>query len=182
MSPVRSSRPIPGVSGKRIPGRVPSPVMRGGFMTNVPFQASGSSVFREAHRQQVRDVQGRFAGGWGFAWQGLDMLAQNLEDWERSSLDSLEAGFERIKDEMVAYMKANAPWQDHPGENQDARENLQGAVVKQSDSMWTIMLGHGENVYYGIWLEVRWGGQLAIVLPTIMHFAPEFGQRLRTLT
>lgn len=156
-------------------------------MTNVPFQTGsggdwGSAVFREFHRQQVRDSSGRFGGGWGFAWQGLEAIDSNLIDWNDQLHDSIRDAMESLKDEMVNYMKENALWTDHPGENRDARDNLQGSVVWTDKEHFTIMLGHGSQVYYGIWLEVRWGGRYAIVLPTVEHFGPMFPSKLRTMT
>lgn len=183
------SQPIPGVSGRRVPGnaRMPSLKAAGGFLTNVPRQQSargqaGSAIFREFHRQQIRDVKGRFAGGWGFAWVGLEAFDNFLQNWNSKFHQDLHSAAESLKDEMVAYMKANAPWEDHPGENEDARENLQGAVVWNSEENFSIFLGHGSDVYYGIWLEVRWGGKYAIIVPTLQHFMPVVGERIRAMT
>lgn len=180
---------IPGVSGKRIPGqaRMPKAQINGGFFTNVPHLdersgQAGSALFREYHRQQVRDARGRFAGGWGFAWQGLEAVDANIYAWTEANLQNLRQAVERLKDEMVAWAKENASWEDHPGENRDARKNLQGAVVWQDAEHFTIFLGHGADVYYGIWLEVRWGGKYAIIVPTIQHFAPMIGDRIATMT
>ena len=180
------SRPIPGVSNRRVPGngRLPKPRNVGGFRTNVPYQDSrggdwGSAVFREYHRQQVRDVRGRFAGGWGFAWQGLAATADWLEATGWKVVGNIRENAELLKDEMVAWAKSNAPWEDRTGA---ARRELQGAVVWNDDTHFTIFLGHGNEIYYGIWLEVRWGGKYAIILPTLHHFAPQLGDKLVTLT
>lgn len=188
---------IPGVSGRVIPGakgRLPKPTNYGKFQSRVPFQDDsagqrGSAIFREYHRQQVRDVGGRFAGGWGFAWQGLQMVAENLEEYAVQKIDDLHGSVERLKDEMVAYAKENAPWRDRPDEERGedshlphAREAIQGAVVWTDDTHFTIFLGHGKEIYYGVWLEVRWGGKYAIILPTIERFRPEFANRVVTLT
>lgn len=151
----------------------------GGLMTNVPFQEGGSSIFREYHRQQVRDSKGRFAGGWGFAWQGLAAIDSNLLQWEQQVKEGLRSAAESLKDEMVADMKQNASWLDRTGA---ARDGLQGAVVWEDDTHFTILLGHGSDIYYGVWLEVRWGGRYAIILPTVMKYAPTFGNRIAALT
>jgi hypothetical protein len=75
-------------------------------------------------------------------------------------------------EEMVEYMQSNATWTDRTG---DARAGLQGAVHWQDPEHFTILLGHGANIYYGVWLEVRFGGRFAIVGPTVRHFAPLMG-------
>ena len=141
------------------------------FVSTVGEQPT-SAQYARAHRKQIRDSRGRFAGGWGVAWQGLSQLDDNVYEHVDDVLGAIHRGAEELKDQMVEYMKANAPWADRTG---DAREGLQGAVVWQDDTHFTIMLGHGENIEYGIWLEVRWGGKYAIVTPTVHHFAPMMG-------
>ena len=175
-------RKIPGVTGKRIPGSNPGmPRMVGAHVTRIPQQVS-SSIFREYNRQQIKDTRGRFKGGWGFAWQGLADVATNVYDFSVETEDQLRDAMEELKDEMVEYAKQNAQWIDHPGVHEDARSNIQGVVVKEGDGTWSIYLGHGKNVYYGIWLEVRWGGKYAIILPTIYKFAPTLGEKVKIQT
>jgi hypothetical protein len=175
------TRRISGVSGRSSGG----PRRRvGGHITNVPFQAAqggewGSAIFREFHRQQVRDARGRFAGGWGFAWVGLESCADYIAQAEQNVLDNLKKQVEDLKDEMVSWAKENAPWSDRTG---NAREGLQGRVVWEDDRHFTIFLGHGPDIYYGIWLEVRWGGRFAIVAPTLEHFAPQLAGKLKVIT
>lgn len=173
---------IPGVTGKSVPGngrlKTPRNVGRSSFMSGVPRQPS-SSRFREYHRQQIRNKRGRFAGGWGFAWQGLEVVDSEIVAASERIHANLHRGAEALKDEMVAWAKDNAPWMDHPGVHEDARDHLQGQVVWQDAENFTIMLGHGEQVYYGLWLEVRWGGRYAIIVPTVEHFMQEgIGRRL----
>lgn len=166
---------IPGISGRSIPGTARMPAGPA-FRTNVPFQAGGSTVFRDLHKQQVRDLGGRFAGGWGFAWQGLESVADNLQNWMDGNIRNIRDAAEALKDEMVAAMKDNAPWEDQTG---NARAELQGVVIWESPTTFTIMLGHGSTIDYGIWLEVRWGGRYAIIVPTIMQYAPTLGTKIR---
>lgn len=187
---------IPGVTGKRIPGseRVSPPRKVGGFQTNVPFikpEAGGSAAFREYHRQQIRDVRGQFAGGWGFAWVGLSALDQAIHQWGEGLDRDIRKAVEEIAKEMKDYMQANAPWQDRTPEEREssgddpsksARQELQAQVVWSSETEFTIYLGHGADIYYGIWLEVRWGGRYAIVVPTAQHFAPRLAAEIGTRT
>lgn len=177
----RLKRKIPGVTGKRVPGNPGMPRMVGAHVTRVPRQAD-SSTFREFNRTQIKDTRGRFMGGWGFAWQGLADVATNVFDFAVETEEALAEAMEGLKDEMVAYAQENAIWIDHPGEHEDARKNIQGVVVKEGDGTYSIYLGHGKNVYYGIWLEVRWGGKYAIILPTIYKFAPTIGERVKIQT
>lgn len=75
----------------------------------------------------------------------------------------------------VDYMKANAPWTDDTG---SAREGLD-AKVDNKDGTISIDLFH--TVDYGIWLEIRWGGTYAIILPTIETMGPQLMQQFKDI-
>lgn len=98
----------------------------------------------------------------GFVWTFNSLVPAMLvfdEVVDQVIEERLEEAAERIEE----YMKINAPWEDQTGE---AREGL-GA---EADGK-TITLYH--SVDYGIWLEVRWSGRYAIILPTIEVMGPE---------
>lgn len=109
-------------------------------------------------------------------------MASNFQSYMDEFDNNVKRSAEKLAEDMLAYAKENAPWQDHPGEHEDARANLQAAVVDDGNGSYSVYLGHGKNVYYGVWLEVRHGGQYAIILPTIYKFAPDIGNRIRTQT
>lgn len=68
--------------------------------------------------------------------------------------------------EMEDYMQENAPWEDQTGA---ARAGLH-AVVDEHPVHPTIYLYHTES--YGKWLEIRWSGLYAIIMPTIEDMGP----------
>lgn len=186
---------IPGVSGRRIPGQARLPTQRnGGFLTNVPFlnaDQGGSAAFREYHRQQIRDARGQFAGGWGFAWVGLAALDQAVYAWADSQEVNVKEAVEDLAREMESYMKSEFKWtrrsdtereSSGDGNLPHADEALQAVVVWHNDEEFSIYLGHGKDIYYGIWLEVRWGGRYAIIVPTAEHFAPQIAAKIGTRT
>jgi len=70
------------------------------------------------------------------------------------------------------YAKTNAPWEDQSGE---ARRELH-TVTEHSKAEHIIFLTHG--VDYGIYLETRWEGKFAIILPTIRAMTPQIMQML----
>jgi hypothetical protein len=78
-------------------------------------------------------------------------------------------GFAR---EVQDYAQQNAPWEDRTGE---ARRGLT-AIGEQRLTKYTITLFH--TVSYGIWLEVRWDGRFAIIVPTIEVMGPRFMETL----
>jgi len=68
----------------------------------------------------------------------------------------------------VRYARLNAPWNDITG---NAREGLDVSTRSNpAAGNWQIELYHKMN--YGIWLEIRWAGRYAIIVPTIEHEAP----------
>ena len=87
----------------------------------------------------------------------------------QAGLAAATAGFaQKVQD----YAQENAPWDDRTG---DARQGLQAKGFQRLTS-YTIVLYH--TVDYGIWLEVRWDGRYAIILPTIEHMGHELMDRL----
>lgn len=74
------------------------------------------------------------------------------------------------------YMQANAPWQDRTG---TARRELFTEVIDVAGSMVIILLSHGPNVPYGVFLELKFGGRDAILAPTIDVFMPRIWADVR---
>jgi hypothetical protein len=69
--------------------------------------------------------------------------------------------------QLQDYARDNAPWEDQSG---DARRGLEASVVADDDEM-SITLQH--TVDYGIWLEIRWGGRYAIIIPSMEQIGPQ---------
>lgn len=65
------------------------------------------------------------------------------------------------------HAKLNAPWTD---QTTNARNGLIARSGKDKDNHY-IVLAH--QVPYGIWLEVRFAGKYAIIMPTIDAFGPQ---------
>lgn len=74
--------------------------------------------------------------------------------------------------DAVDLMQSEAPWQDRTG---DAR-NLLGFSVDEDPLRPVVYLYHG--VSYGVWLEIRFNGDYAIIMPTIEQFGPDLIRRL----
>jgi hypothetical protein len=68
---------------------------------------------------------------------------------------------QRESGKVQDYARTNAKWQDQTG---NARQGL-FAKYDKGGKTHTINLYH--TVPYGIWLEVRWAGKYAILVPTI---------------
>lgn len=155
-----------------MPGRAKLPAFNAGrFLTRVP-QADSAEDWAALHRTQVRNARGQFGGAVGFAWQGLDVAADKIVNWTDRTVSDVDSAMQDIANEMVEYAQSNHPWTNRTG---NAEAGLQASVVRQGPTSWTILLGHGPQVSYGLWLEVRHGGKFAIILPTLQYFAPRLG-------
>lgn len=85
---------------------------------------------------------------------------------------AIVAAAQELARQMRDYARENAPWQDR---TTNARTGLDTAV-ESSGFRQEIYLFH--SVEYGIWLEVRWDGRYAIIIPTLEHFEGETLWRL----
>lgn len=63
--------------------------------------------------------------------------------------------------------RKNAPWKDDTG---NARSGLSTEVVVLSRGVYALVLYH--RVPYGLWLEVRFEGRYATIMPTLRGHAP----------
>lgn len=87
-----------------------------------------------------------------------------------------EAGLVAITHEFAGrveeHAQSNAPWEDRTG---NARDGLH-AWAENGVFRHIIWLAH--SVSYGIWLEVRWSGRFAIIVPTIEVMGPQLMHEL----
>lgn len=76
---------------------------------------------------------------------------------------------------METYARTNAPWKDRTS---NARNGLKGEVDIAALHHYAVTLSH--SVPYGIWLEVRWAGKYAIIMPTIRQESVKLAAILRS--
>lgn len=77
--------------------------------------------------------------------------------------------------QMENYAKLNAPWTD---QTTNARNGLIARSGRERRTHY-VVLAH--QVPYGIWLEVRWQGKYAIIMPTIEVFGPKIMSTLNKI-
>jgi len=77
---------------------------------------------------------------------------------------------------VIAFAKQNAPWRDQTGA---ARAGLRVDVEWRPMKLHAIHLFH--SVLYGIWLEIRFAGKYAIIIPTLKDQGPATMKLLRGL-
>ena len=69
--------------------------------------------------------------------------------------------------QLVAKAKTEATWEDQTG---NARNGLNGSVTLLAPNVYALNLFG--SVKYQIWLEVRFAGKYAIIMPTLRAYAP----------
>jgi hypothetical protein len=77
-----------------------------------------------------------------------------------------------VATQALEYAQANAPWEDITGDARsglDVDVSMEGAVI-----VWEM----SHSVDYGLYLETRWNGKFAIIMPTLEMFAPQIGRGL----
>lgn len=111
----------------------------------------------------------------GFHFE-LDMapLFKGLKVLDRKTDRGIAGVVEYWDSRIEAHMKVAAPWTDRTG---NARIGLFAKAGHDPGKSHWIDLGH--RVPYGIWLEVRWAGRYAIVLPTLIAYGPKI---MKTMT
>jgi len=105
----------------------------------------------------------------------IDTLSKGMASFMFKSADGMAEIANDFADALVKYAQNNAPWKDR---TTDARLGLQSAVTLENNSL-EIDLYH--TVEYGVWLEVRWGGKYAIILPTIETMGPRLFKAMNNI-
>lgn len=95
-----------------------------------------------------------------FQWKS-DTLTKNMKNFPRTLDRAITAAVEYTATHGEATMRRNASWTDRTG---NARAGLHTST-EHAANFHRIIFAH--SVPYGIWLEVRWSGRYAILLPTM---------------
>lgn len=81
-------------------------------------------------------------------------------------------------EEAAQWMKDNAVWEDRTGA---ARAGLHVEVREGPAVLAELVFAHGENVPYGVWLEIAHGGNFAIIAPAIDYWGPRLMQDIQRI-
>ena len=95
-----------------------------------------------------------------------------LAQLDKETEQALALAFDMQASMSTAYMKQNAPWTDRTG----AARNGLHAVPAHRTGRYELLLAHA--VSYGIWLEVKYSGRDAIILPSIRVAVRELESRI----
>lgn len=105
---------------------------------------------------------------------GADKLAESIRHHDREVKKVIAGQFLYARNDAVTFAKENAPWTDQTGH---ARAGLHSAVdVINAGQAFELIVAHSEE--YGIWLEVRFSGKYAIIMPTVNYIGALLISRL----
>lgn len=101
-----------------------------------------------------------------------DSLTRGIAKAEVVIMHDLEDEVLNTAVEALAFAQDQAPWEDRTG---DARAGLDVDVRWEGE---TIVWQMFHTVSYGLYLETRWNGKFAIIMPTLEQFAGQIGRGL----
>lgn len=108
-------------------------------------------------------------------WRGLDMMLQRMDQYGDAVRDVPLQVAQEVTPQIEADAKRDAPWTDRTS---NARQGLHGRFWQEDNGNVTVIrLAHG--MFYGRFLELRWQGRYAIILPTLQRYYGVVRERLR---
>lgn len=109
-----------------------------------------------------------------FTWKS-DTLTKNLKNLDKNIDRALTAATEVTATRGEAYMRRTAKWRD---QTSNARTGL-FTQASHSANQHQIVFAH--SVSYGIWLEVRFSGRYAVILPSVIKSGNDLMKLLEKL-
>lgn len=100
------------------------------------------------------------------------VLRRNIRELDPKIQREVKAAVLSQGTQGIAALKQNAPWTDRTGA---ARSGLHTLVTLGGDQH-VILYAH--TVHYGIWLEVKFSGRDATIMPTILKEGPDLMRKL----
>jgi len=105
-------------------------------------------------------MEGDLSVEWGGS---LNAMAARVESYKRRILNAVFALATEWAARIADDARGSAPWTDRTGA---ARARLFGRAMRLATGA-VLIVGHG--VHYGIYLERRWGGRYAAVIPALQR-------------
>ena len=120
-------------------------------------------------KPRLRNTGGSAKGGKQFARLTLeeDTLTPSVKALPRYIDGIIATTLNYYEPKMENHAKLNAPWTDQTG---NARNGLAARAGKDAKTRFIVLF---HQVPYGIYLETRFSGKYAIIMPTIEEFGPQ---------
>lgn len=105
----------------------------------------------------------------GFKWDVPPDLAfgQLIDQYAKTTMLSGRRVADQRAEDATQWMKDNAVWSSQTGR---ARAGLHVDVLDSPGVLAELVFSHGDDVPYGVWLELAHGGQYAIIAPAIEYW------------
>jgi hypothetical protein len=115
-----------------------------------------------------------------FVWHARPTvtLVQLVDNYVNRIHGDIVALARRRAPQIARWMQTNAPWNDQTG---NARRDLFSEVVEASRDLVVLLLSHGPDIYYGVYLEFKFAGRDSILAPALDHWAPILWRDVRAL-
>lgn len=121
------------------------------------------------------DMTGAFVSGFCSVVFDSDTLTPRIRGGAERVNRAVDTVFNLMAPQIESAAKLEAPWTDQTG---NARQGLRALAGREGNSHF-IALFH--QVPYGIFLETRWSGRYAVIMPTLENWTPRVIQGLNGL-
>jgi len=105
-------------------------------------------------------------------------LAKAVEQYGDRVFVAILAVAQQIAVQAQNDMRRNAPWTDRTG---NARNGLFSIATQAAADVVMLYLSHGTAVWYGVFLETRYAGKYAVIIPTMQRLLPGLEKMLKDL-
>lgn len=105
-------------------------------------------------------------------------LAKAIELYGARVMTAVHAVANQIATQAQNDMRQNAAWTDRTG---IARGGLFSTAQRASEDVVILYLSHGTAVWYGVFLETRYAGKYAIIIPTMQRILPDLEKMLKEI-
>lgn len=112
------------------------------------------------------EIIGAFGKGFCTVVFDSNTLGERLGRGAERVNRQIDTVLEYFAPQIEAAAKVNAPWEDQTG---NARNGLAARAGVEGRAHYVALYG---QVPYQIFLEIRWSGRYAIIMPTLEQFEP----------
>ncbi|MCA9874535.1 MAG: hypothetical protein H6659_18665 [Ardenticatenaceae bacterium] len=105
-------------------------------------------------------------------------LAKAVEKYGDRVFVAILAVAQHIATQAQNDMRRNASWTDRTG---NARNGLFSTANRAARDVVVLYLSHGTAIWYGVFLETRYAGKYAIIIPTMQRILPQLEKMLKDL-
>lgn len=104
----------------------------------------------------------------------------NVQALSRTLTARVAAALAPVAPQLAAWAVANHGWQNQTGA---AERGLHAGVITDlAQQIVTLYLAHGADVFYGLFLETKFGGRDGVLIPAMTALEPDIRRALGTVS